>query len=154
MANFLKKQTVASYCLIAAFILGFVGFIIYLVNSTTGYLAGNAVDGLVVTFTLFALILIVVELVLHDKLDLYNGVFNDVIIIAIGVFFTVAFSVFINIRVPLAADVYFIPVNYPPAEETSLNTAIVGIAFYLLATIATAVAAFMPKVFKEVEAKA
>lgn len=84
---------------------------------------------------------------------MFNGVINDVILIAIGVLFAVSCCLFINGRVSLAADVYFIPVNYPAAEESALNVGIVGVVFYALAMIASAVAAFVPMFYsKEVEA--
>lgn len=153
MSVFFKKQTVASYSLLASFVLGLVGFIIYLVNSTTGFLAGQPVDALLIALTIVALLLIVLEFTLHDKLEMFNGVINDVILVAIGVLFAVSCCLFINGRVSLAADVYFIPVNYPAAEQSALNVGIVGVVFYALAMIASAVAAFVPMFYsKKVEA--
>lgn len=152
MKDFLKKQTIASYSLLAALVLGFVGFIIYLVNSTTGYLVGTEVDGWLIALTIIAFLLIVAEFVFHDKIDMYNGLFNDIILIVIGVLFAVCFSLFIVDRLTLAADVWFIPVNYPAAEESALNVGIVGVVFYGLATIATAVTAFLPKFYTQAQA--
>lgn len=153
MKNFIQKQTVASYALCASLFFGLVGFIIYLVNSTTGYLAGTAVDGWLIAITLIAFALIVVEFVLHDKIDLYNGLFNDLILIVVGVLFAIGTCLFIVDRVGIAADVYFIPVNFPVAEGTALNIGITGVAFYAVAMICAAVAAFWPKGFyKEIEA--
>lgn len=74
MSVFFKKQTVASYSLLASFVLGLIGFIIYLVNSTTGFLAGQPVDALLIALTIVALLLIVLEFTLHDKLEMFNGV--------------------------------------------------------------------------------
>lgn len=149
MSVFFKKQTVASYSLLASFVLGLVGFIIYLVNSTTGFLAGQPVDALLIALTIVALLLIVLEFTLHDKLEMFNGVINDVILIAIGVLFAVSCCLFINDRVSLAADVYFIPVNYPAAEESALNVGIVGVVFYALAMIASSIAAFVPMFYSK-----
>ena len=57
----------------------------------------------------------------------------------------VSFGIFLLARVPLAADVYFIPVNYPAAEETALMISFVGLALYLIAIIALVVEAFAAK---------
>ena len=45
----------------------------------------------------------------------------------------------------LAADVYFIPVNYPQAEETALHLSIVGIVLYLASIIIMIVEALSAK---------
>lgn len=52
---------------------------------------------------------------------------------------------FVMTRVTLAADVYFIPVNYPAAEADALHISIAGVACYLLADIVLIVEAFAAK---------
>lgn len=155
MKEFMKKQTVASYAFCASLVLGLIAFIIYLVNATTGYLAGTDVDGGLIAVTLIALILIVLEFVFHDKIDLFNGIFNDLIVVVVGVLFGVGACMYIMDVLALAADVYFIPVNFPKAEGAAVSLAIAGVSFYAFAMIAAAVAAFYPnKFFKALEAKA
>lgn len=48
-------------------------------------------------------------------------------------------------RVSLAADVYFIPVNYPASEASALHISIVGAALYIVADIVMIVTAFVKK---------
>lgn len=54
-----------------------------------------------------------------------------------------SFYEFVIGRVSLAADVYFIPVNYPASEATALHISLVGIVLYIIADIAVIAAAFM-----------
>ena len=54
-----------------------------------------------------------------------------------------SFYEFVLGRVSLAADVYFIPVNYPASEATALHISIVGIALYVVADVAMIAAAFV-----------
>ena len=56
-----------------------------------------------------------------------------------------SFYEFVIGRVSLAADVYFIPVNYPASEATALHISLAGIALYVIADIAVIVAAFMKR---------
>ena len=56
-----------------------------------------------------------------------------------------SFAQFVLERVRLAADIYFIPVNYPASEQTSLNVALIGVACYLVAILLLVVKAFTAK---------
>ena len=55
---------------------------------------------------------------------------------------------FLYSRIDIAADVWFIPVNYPQAEKHTLVVSIVGVVFYLLSTISTIVAGFYKSLTK------
>lgn len=48
-------------------------------------------------------------------------------------------------RVSLAADVYFIPVNYPASEATALHISIVGAVCYLVGIVTLIVEGFSAK---------
>lgn len=153
MKKFIAKQTVASYSLIASFILALIGFIIYLVNSSTGYMAGKPMSGMVIGFTILAFVLIIVEFIFREKLTFFHNVINEIIIIGIGVSLVLATIFFALARVSLVADVHFIPVNYPKAEADSLNVGIVGVVFYFLAFVGSAIAGFYKNLFKEETSK-
>ena len=56
-----------------------------------------------------------------------------------------SFAVFVLARVSLAADVYFIPVNYPASEATALHISIVGAVCYLVGIVALIVEGFSAK---------
>ena len=63
------------------------------------------------------------------------AVVNDVLLVAANVCLISSFAVFVLARVSLAADVYFIPVNYPASEATALHISIVGAVCYLVGIV-------------------
>lgn len=73
---------------------------------------------------------------------------NDVLVVTSTVLIIVSFAIFILARVRLAADIYFIPVNYPKAEEVALNISVVGFASYVISILAMIIAAFSDKIRK------
>ena len=129
--SFKEKQTVGSICLLTSIILALIGFIIFVINSTTGYLAGSQIN-------LGTLILSIVALVFGTLLFLFKDStekYDTLISIVIGLLLSISVCLFIYSRINLAADVWFIPVNYPDAEETALWVSIVGVVFYILSII-------------------
>ena len=88
---------------------------------------------------------IVVTGVVAEGEEKLNVVVYDVLIVLINILLLVSFYWFILGRVSLAADVYFIPVNYPASEADALHISIVGAAFYLVADIVMIVTAFTKK---------
>lgn len=141
--NLIKKQNVFGWITIAAAVFALIGMIIYIVTSTTGFMAGEEINGLLIVFTLVAVLALLVAALMSDRLDdrVVGGIlFVSVVLLAVG------FCLFINARVQLFADVYFIPVNYPEGEGTALNISIVGYVFYVLALVGTIVAGFAEKI--------
>ena len=113
------------------------GLAIYLASSMTGYLAGKGLSAVVIVCTLLAWVCLApVELA---RLDGEQSVVASMRSLAAEVLLLVAFAVFVMSRVRLAADVYFIPVNYPPSEQTALNWSILGVAGYAVAIVAVIV---------------
>lgn len=119
-----------------------VGMIIYIVTSVTGYLAGAVMNPMPVICTIAAIVVAGVMAAGEEKI---NTVLYDVLIVLINILLLVSFYWFILGRVSLAADVYFIPVNYPASEADALHISIVGAVFYLIADIVMIVAAFTKK---------
>ena len=119
-----------------------VGMIIYIVTSVTGYLATSAMNPLPVICTVAAIIIAAVAAVQEEKIP---SVPYDILLVGISVLLLISFYYFILGRVSLAADVYFIPVNYPASEETALHISIVGAVFYLIADIIMIVTTFTKK---------
>ena len=74
-----------------------------------------------------------------------SGTAVDVMMLFSIVLLLYSFYEFVIGRVSLAADVYFIPVNYPASEATALHISLAGIALYVIADIAVIVAAFMKR---------
>ena len=116
--------------------------IIYIVTSVTGYLATSAMNPLPVICTVAAIIIAAVAAVQEEKIP---SVPYDILLVGISVLLLISFYCFILGRVSLAADVYFIPVNYPASEATALHISIVGAVFYLIADIILIVTTFTKK---------
>lgn len=75
----------------------------------------------------------------------WPAVVNDVLLVAANVCLIGSFAVFVLARVSLAADVYFIPVNYPASEATALHISIVGAVCYLVGIVTLIVEGFSAK---------
>lgn len=120
-----------------ALVCSLVGLAIYLASSMTGYLAGKGLSAVVIVCTLLAWVCLApVELV---RLDGEQSAVASIRSLAGEVLLLIAFAVFAMSRVRLAADVYFIPVNYPPSEQTALNWSILAVAGYAVAIVAVIV---------------
>lgn len=125
-----------------AAIAALVGMSIYIVTSVTGYLATAVMNPMPVICTVIAIIIAAFAAVGEEKV---NAVVYDILIVLINVMLLVSFYWFISGRVSLAADVYFIPVNYPASEASALHISIVGAALYIVADIVMIVTAFVKK---------
>lgn len=127
---------------LAAIAVTLIGLVIYLVNSTTGYMAGQGLNALVIGLSVVAMVALAARVLAGDRLP---EVLNDVLLIGAEALLLVSFAQFVLERVRLAADIYFIPVNYPASEQTSFNVALVGVACYLVAILLLVVKAFAAK---------
>ena len=124
---------------IIALVLAVAGLAVYIVTSTTGYLAGTAMNVLPIVLTVVAVAALVVDIALGSRLP---AVVRDLCVVGASVLLAASIALFVMSRVTLAADVYFIPVNYPAAEADALHISIAGVVCYLLADIALIVEAF------------
>lgn len=138
------KQSNRSLCV--AFAAALIGMVLYILTSTTGYLAGTTLNIWPILCTAAALLLAAVLLLAEKKLPSIAG---DILLIASALLLIVSFSLFVLGRVSLVADVHFIPVNYPQSEEVALNISLVGIALYLLSILVMIAVAFSGKFGKK-----
>lgn len=125
---------------IVALVLAVAGLAIYIATSVTGYLAGTTMNPLPVAFTVVAAVAILADIVMNDRLP---AVARDAIVVLSSALLVASLAMFVMARVTLAADVYFIPVNYPATEANALHISIAGVACYLLADIALIVEGFV-----------
>ncbi|GIO37734.1 hypothetical protein J41TS12_25950 [Paenibacillus antibioticophila] len=139
----MKSLTRSGKMICIAAITALAGLILYIVTSTTGYLAGSALDPLPIIFSVVAILMACGLLIASSKL---NPLLNDLLVVASTVLIIVSFAIFVLARVRLAADIYFIPVNYPKAEEVALNISAAGFVCYLISIIAMIIAAFSGKI--------
>lgn len=128
--------------MIVATAAGVIGLAVYGYTSLTGYLAASATSTLPVVLTLAALVCLALRQFAGDKMP---AVLSDVLLVAADVCLIGSFAVFVLARVSLAADVYFIPVNYPASEATALHISIVGAVCYLVGIVALIVEGFSAK---------
>ncbi|TFD83528.1 sodium:proton antiporter [Cryobacterium lactosi] len=118
------------------------GLIFYIVTSTTGYLVGSVIDPLPIVLTAIAILLLGAEIWLGGRIRPF---LRDLALIASIALLALSFATFLLARVPLAGDVYFIPVNYPEAEAVTLHLSFVGLGLYAVAIVVLTVAAFSAK---------
>ena len=131
MANWVKNQSAAAWVSIFAGVMAIVGLIIYIVNSTTGYLGSTQMNALPVVFTILAVLLIAA------------------MVAAVIVLLAVSVSVFVSTRTDVAGDQWFIPGMDTPEKGACLNGSIVGVVFYGISMLAVIVSAFMGNFTKD-----
>lgn len=136
------KITKADSVTIVSLIAALVGMVIYIVTSVTGYLAASAVNPWPIICTVVCVVLLLANILSGEK---FTPVLRDLMTAAGFVMLLVSFYFFVMGRVILAADVYFIPVNYPAAEAQALHISIVGVVFYLISLIALITVGFREK---------
>lgn len=133
------KQHNLSFTSLVAVVAALAGLIFYLGTTLTGYLTGSVPNPAVVICSVLAILLLAVL-----AADRVSGGVRDLMILAAGFLLIVGVMIFALERTSLAADIYFIPVNYPAAEETAFQLSVVGAAGYLAALLADMVTAFSP----------
>lgn len=139
----MNKQCEKSFKVLGfAAICALAGLIVYIVTSVTGYLAASPVNIFPMVAGAAAVVFMAVIVLMGAKL---SGTAVDVMMLFSIVLLLYSFYEFVIGRVSLAADVYFIPVNYPASEATALHISLTGIALYVIADIAVIVAAFMKR---------
>lgn len=124
MKDFFKRYNLFGYLLLGSACLTLVSFIWYCVNQTTGYAAGSSVNGWAVTCFILAFLVEVGCFLFAKKLPKWA---HGVSLLVAGALLVVALVIWIMSAVPWAADVWFIPVNYPAAEGAALWNAIGGV---------------------------
>lgn len=136
------KITRSNIVTLVAMCTALVGMIIYIITSVTGYLAASGVNPWPIICTVVCAVLLSTAAFLNEK---FTALSIDLMTAAGFVMLLVSFYLFVMSRVSLAADVYFIPVNYPEAEATALHISIVGAVFYLIALLALIAEGFRKK---------
>lgn len=152
MGKIFKKVTVSSCITLGAFILGLVGFIIYLVNgSASGYFKGSN-EASVILLSILALVALAASIAL-SFFD-FKGVGGKAVPIVIGVLriasailIVSALVLFITSRAQglayiLASDDNVKDEIQTPENMASAYGAIAGFIFYILTWVVTLVACF------------
>lgn len=138
----MEKSKKGSILVILSALAALIGLVIYVVSSYTGYLATSTADIRPIVFTAIALVLLIALYGMGGRLP---NLCYTVILWAAAVLVIASFGCFAMFRVSLAADVYFIPVNYPAAEEIALKISIGGIAGYVVSILMLILEGFFGK---------
>ncbi len=137
MATNTQKQSKLAWVAVCATL---VGLALYIISSLI--FPSKAILGWqVIAFSCCALLLAVVAYASKTV----PGILRDVCIVGGGLALIAAISFFVLNRLEPGADVWFIPVNYPAQEATSLYVSCAGIACYFVAFVATVLKAFTAK---------
>lgn len=139
----MKSLTKSGWLICTSIIMALAGMAFYIFTSTKGFLAGSTLKLAPIIFTVVAIVLACVLVGVTNKL---NPLLIDILVVVSTVLIIASFSLFVLGRVSLVADVYFIPVNYPKAEEIALNISLVGIGCYSISIITMIIAAFSSKI--------
>ena len=134
--NFIKKQGVMGWIVVAAVILALVSMIVYIVNSMTGYMDGNAMNAAPVILTIVFIVGAVILLAVSDRLD---ERVSGAILFVLSLLVAASALVFIVERVAVISDMLN-PVNHPDAQVKTVQAAIAGISLYLVSFLAMVVA--------------
>lgn len=146
MANWIKNQKAPTWVTLFAAVMALVGLIIYIVNSTTGYLGSTQMDVLPVVLTILAILLLAALIAVAGKT---NHWVSYIILLAAIVLLAVSVSVFISTRTDVAGDQWYIPGMDTPEKGACLNGSIVGVVFYGLSMLSVVAAAFMGNYTKD-----
>lgn len=146
--QYIKKQNVFGWLLCAGAVLSLVSMIIYIANSTTGFLADSGVNAFIIIASLVAILGSVALFLFSDKLDeRLVGLATFII----GLFIAIACVQYIVVRVD-AIGALLNPIPHPDAEVAAVNQSITGIVFYavtMLVYVATTIAGRLTKKTEE-----
>lgn len=124
--QYIKKQNVFGWLLCLGAVLSLVSMIIYISNSTTGFLSDIGVNAFIVTAPVLAILGSVALFLFSDKLDeRLVGLATFVI----GMLIAIACTQYIVVRVD-AIGALLNPIPHPDAEIAAVNQSITGIVFY------------------------
>ena len=138
MATKTKKQSKLAWIAVCA---AAVGLILYLISGLI-FPSKSVLGWQVFAAGCCAMLLLAVVAYAGETLP---RILRDICIVGGGLALIAAISYFVLDRVDPAADIWFIPVNYPAAEATSLYLSCAGIAACFVAFIATVLKAFTAK---------
>ena len=140
-----KKVNVFGKILCIAAVLALVGVVVYIVNSSVGYLAGTGMNTLTV---LLPLIVIACSLVLIFVPNIINDTITGIITFLLSVGMGYAVVTFVVARIDLIADLLN-PVNHPANEYTAFTWTCVGLVLYVLAFLGTLIATMGTRLAKK-----
>lgn len=137
--NWIKKQNAGTWIMLGSVVLALVALIIYIVNSTTGELAGSEMDMIPIWLTIVSMALLLILFGAGKKL---NHWIATIVMLAIVVMLTMCIVLLSFGREAVAINL-FIPGMATPGQISCVTVAIVCAAFYVLSIIALIIASFI-----------
>lgn len=138
MEKLKSKLSLRNILLLVTALITLVGFIMYMIVSTTGYFVGKAPNMVVTIFSILFIIGSVAFIVFDDKIEKYDTI----------VFFLLAACLILSIiffildKEEVVGEM-LIPVNHPQKQIDAAITSIVAIVIYLVGFITFAVSTFL-----------
>lgn len=129
-----------SILVLVSWVMALVGLIIYLVVATTGFFAGSAPNGMVLTFAILFLAATCLYVLFGQKLGRFDFAASFLLAAAL----ITAFVFFVFDKEEVVGDM-LIPVNHPAAQVNAATASIVGIVFFALSILVFAASCFMDK---------
>lgn len=133
-----SKFTLRNILLLTATIVTLVGFIMYLIVSTTGYFVGKAPNLVVTILSVVFILGSIAFIVFDDKVKKYD----TIVFFFLAVCLILSIIFFILDKEEVVGDM-LIPVNHPQKEIDAAITSIVSIVIYLVAFITFTVTTFL-----------
>lgn len=137
--NWIKKQNAGTWIMLGSVVLALVALIIYIVNSTTGELAGSEMDMIPIWLTIVSMALLLILFGAGKKL---NHWIATIAMLAIVVMLTMCIVLLSFGREAVATNL-FIPGMATPGQISCVTVVIVCAAFYVLSIIALIIASFI-----------
>ncbi len=144
--SFIKKQNVFGWLLCAGAVLSLVSMIIYIANSTSGFLAGIGVNAYIIIASLVAILGSIALFLFSDKLDeRLVGLATFII----GMLIAIAGVEFVVVRIDAIGELLN-PIPHTDAEISAVNVAITGIVFYVVTMLIYVVTTIAGRLHKKV----
>ncbi len=138
MEKFKSKLSLRNILLLITTLITLVGFIMYIIVSTTGYFVGKAPNMAVTILSILFIVGSVAFIIFDDKIKKYDTI----------VFFLLAACLILSIiffildKEEVVGEM-LIPVNHPQKQIEAAITSIVAIVIYLVGFITFAVSTFL-----------
>ena len=144
LKEFIKNQTAVSCIVLTGAAVGLIASIIFLINATTGWFAGQSVNIWIPLCSFTAIILAVCAVLFFDKITLIADLCVMLAVILLGL----SVTLFIVDRIDIFSEVWLIPIPNPDTQIAAVNAAAAGIIFYFISIIALITASFSKKFIK------
>ncbi len=138
MEKFKSKLSLRNILLLITTLITLVGFIMYIIVSTTGYFVGKAPNMAVTIFSILFIVGSVAFIIFDDKIKKYDTI--AFFLLAACLILSIIF--FILDKEEVVGEM-LIPVNHPQKQIEAAITSIVAIVIYLVGFITFAVSTFL-----------